>query len=418
MSCVIEPVLGTGVPAARGVRLCVTATADITIQNLCRGRLEYLSAHGFDVTVVCGPTAQAEHIRARGVKLFTADLTRRMSPLRDLRALWQLFRFFQRERFDIIEVSTPKAALVGAVAARLAGRSTGGLVGDFGGDVPRRSGQAVVVHLLRGLAYQGQGFAAARLMRWAQRVPSRLADNVVVVSGSLRARAVADKVVKGERAVVLGAGSSNGVDVERFHPSLRAEREALHGELGIAPHAVVAGFVGRMTQDKGIAELMPAFEAARVRYPNLWLLIVGDYEPRDRPVQEVIDRIEHHPQVVRTGWQEETARYYGAMDFLVLPSRREGFANVLLEAQAAGLAVVATDIEGCRDAVQSGVTGLLVPPGSASALGEAIEQLAGNADQRRRMGEAGREWVVERFEQGKIWALYRQHYLRMLRWAE
>lgn len=380
---------------SRPIKLCVVATADITIQNLCRGRLEYLSAHGYDITVVCGPTKLADQIRARGVKLFTPDLTRSISPFTDLRCLMQLSRFFRREHFDIVEVSTPKAALLGSMAARL----TGG---------------AKVVHLLRGLAYQRQGFLSALLMRWWQRIPSILADSVIAVSPSLRERAISDRVVEGERTVVLGAGSSNGVDTQRFSPRLRERRAERRVQLRIPSDAVVAGFVGRMTADKGIAELIPAFLGARAKYPNLYLLIVGDYEQRDKPAPRFVEALERDPHIIRTGWQADTAAYYGAMDFLVLPSRREGFANVLLEAQAASLPVIATDIEGCRDAIWPRETGLLVPLGSGDALQGAMEKLAGDAELRRRMGEAGREWVVENFEQTHVWAMYDQHYKRLM----
>lgn len=384
-------------PAAppRPIKLCVAATADITIQNLCRGRLEYLTAHGYDVTVICGHTKVADAIRARGVKLFTADLTRAVSPFTDLTALVQLLRFFRRERFDLIEVSTPKAALVGAIAARLAGG-------------------AKLVHLLRGLAYQRQNFLSALVMRWSQRIPSILAHGVISVSQSLRERAINDRIVEGERTVVLGAGSSNGVDTQRFSPLLNQRRAELRKQLGIPLDAVVAGFVGRMTADKGIAELIPAFLAARAKHQNLHLLIVGDYEQRDKPAPRIVAQIEHAPHIARTGWQADTAAYYGAMDFLILPSHREGFANVLLEAQAAGLPVIASDIEGCRDAVRPQQTGLLVALFEPEVLQSAIEKLAGDAGLRQRMGAAGRAWVVENFDQQRVWALYDQHYKQML----
>lgn len=379
----------------RPIKLCVAATADITIQNLCRGRLEYLSAHGYDVTVVCGHTPLADAIRSRGVKLFTADLTRTVSPLSDLQALAQLFKFFRRERFDVIEVSTPKAALVGSMSARLVGGSK-------------------LIHLLRGLAYQRQNFLSALLMRWSQRIPSILAHSVIAISQSLRERAIADRVVEGERTVVLGAGSSNGVDTARFSPPLRENRKALRERLGIPADAVVAGFVGRLTRDKGVEELIPAFTAALAKYPNLHLLIVGDYEHRDRPATHTVEQIDRHAHIHRTGWQTDTATFYGALDFLVLPSHREGFGAVLLEAQAVGLPVIATDIEGCRDALRPGETGLLVPLYSIELLQHAMEKLAADSDLRCRMGDAGRAWVVENFDQQRLWALYDQHYKQLL----
>ena len=382
-------------PAPRPIRLCVMATVDITIQNLCRGRLEYLIARGFEVTVVCAPTPMADEIRRRGVRLFTPPLTRAMTPWTDIKCLWVLWRFFRRERFDIVEVSTPKAALLGVIAARLAR-------------------QPCVVHLLRGLAYQRQRGLGAKILRWSQRIACRRAHHVMSISRSMAEQAYRDGLCASGSMILMGRGSSNGVDLERFSPGLRVRRAELRQGLGIAPDAVVVGFVGRMTADKGLVELMDAFEGVARRHPEAVLLFVGDYEERDRPPSAVMERIDRVPFVRRAGWQADTAPYYGVMDVLALPSYREGFGAGLLEAAAAGVPVIASDIEGCRDAVDGGVTGLLVPAQDARALEAALERLVSDAGLRARMGAAGRAWAEQHFDQQVIWRMYEEHYRRFV----
>lgn len=379
----------------RRIKMCVVATVDITIQNLYQGRLERLIEHGFDITVVCAPTPRADEITKRGVRLVTVPLRRAITPWTDLRCLVRLWRFFRRERFDLIEVSTPKAALLGSIAARCAG-------------APR------VLHLLRGLVYQHQGWLQRRLLRWSQTIPCRLAHHVVGISRSLRDQAAQDGVCPSERMVILGEGSSGGVDLQVFSPRLRDDRAEVRAKWRIPKDAVVIGFVGRMTADKGLVELVDAFLKLKTSRPELCLLFVGDYEERDRPPQRTMDAIATDPQIRPVGWRTDTAPFFGAIDVLTLPSYREGFGNVLLHAAACGLPVVSTDATGCRDAMQDGVTGLRVPVGDTGALTAALGKLVDDAALRDRLGTEGRRWVERCFDQEKVWAMYEGEYRKML----
>ncbi len=332
---------------------------------------------------------------ARGVALHTAPLVRGISPGPDLRAIWNLRRFFLRERFDLVEVSTPKAAMVGALAARMA-------------DVP------CLVHLVRGLLYPTRSGLAGRVMRWSEMVPCRLAHRVISVSPSVREQLDHDGLYDGDRMLVLGQGSSNGVDLERYSPSRRSQASGLKERCGIPPDALVVGFVGRLTAEKGVAELAEAFSALQAELRNTYLLILGDYEHRDLPPQHVVRALACDPRVKILGWQDDTAPYYGIMDVLVLPTYREGFPNAVLEASASGVAVVGTSALGCRDAVVDGETGLLVPPRDADSLAGAMVRLCQDTDLRLRLGKKGRKWAEEHFDRRRIWALYEQEYRRLV----
>jgi lipopolysaccharide/colanic/teichoic acid biosynthesis glycosyltransferase len=231
----------------------------------------------------------------------------------------------------------------------------------------------------------------------------------------LRARAVELGVVGGDKAVVLRKGSG-GVDVRRFSAGRRASVEtgALRARLGIASDAPVVGFVGRFVRDKGIRQLVEAFERLRRERPGLRLLLVGDFEEGDPIEQEARRAIEASGAMVRTGFVADTAPYYALMDVLALPTFREGFPGVPLEAQASGVPVVTTTATGAVDSVVDDETGLLVPVGDSGALAGAIARLLDDPQLRLRMGQAGRERMERDFCPEVIWDAQVQMYRELM----
>ncbi len=372
------------VAARRNIRLCVMATIGKSIQILYAGRLEYMMSQGFEITVVCASSELDDAIRARGVRLKTIPLTRAITPGTDIGALRELYRFLQDERFDLIEVSTPKAALLGSIAAWLA-----------------RCGP--VVHLLQGLVYEASTGVQSALLRASTWVPSHLTNITVSVSDSVRDQVVQDGLCEPQRIRVLGPGTVNGIDMVRFAPEKKSGRSATRASYKIAQDAVVFGFVGRMVRDKGVEELIHAFDGVQKEFPQAVLLIVGVYEERDKPSESTILLISSHPGVRHVGWQSDVVPFMAAMDVFVLPTYREGFPTVLLEAAAMGIPSVTTNATGARDAVIDGSTGLRVPVKDVSALKSAMARLAGDSSLRDSMGQAGREWVCRNFNQKDVW---------------
>jgi glycosyltransferase involved in cell wall biosynthesis len=254
-----------------------------------------------------------------------------------------------------------------------------------------------------------------RLLWWSERVSCRLAHQVLCVSRSVRQIAIEEGLCHPEKIKVLASGSAQGVDAdERFNPSRYGDQEKrdLRLRLSIPEEALVVGFVGRIVRDKGIVELTEAWYRLSQDYPQAHLLLVGDYEPQDPVPKEVRRWLDSDPRVHITGWLADTAPYYAIMHLLVLPSYREGFPNTPLEAAAMELPVVATDIPGCRDAVENGRTALLVPPHDARALEGAIRRYLDDPVLRRQHGCAGRERVLQFFRQEILWqALYEEYVL-------
>ena len=344
-------------------------------------RLRALRKAGFRVLLLSSPGPLLDQTAAReGVERIALPMQRGMAPFADLVALFRLWRLIGRCRPDLVEFSTPKAGLLGSLAAWLRG-------------VPRR------VYMLRGLKLEGTSGFKRRVLLAAERIAARSAHVVLCNSESLREEALALRVADASKLRLLGEGSSNGVDIERFAPGPSQVRK----ELGIPPSAPVIGFSGRLTRDKGLPELLEAFDLILAAEPATRLLLVGWFDAAEDALDpELRERILRHSNIHCTGFVGDTAPYYRAMDLLVLASWREGFPNVVLEAAATGIPVVTTESTGARDSVIPEVTGLLIPPGYPYAIFEAAMKLIRDPERRRRMGRAARAWILEHYAEARV----------------
>ncbi len=358
------------------------------------GRLKTLREAGFRVTLVSSPGDLLDRLAQReGVESFAVPMNRGITPLDDLVSFMRLWRLLRRLKPDISEFSTPKAGLLGNLAARLAG-------------VPRR------VYMLRGLRLETATGLKRRILLTAERISARCAHVVLCNSASLRVKAIALRVAPIGKLQLLGTGSSNGVDIERFCPG----RSDLRERLNLPANAPVLGFVGRLTEDKGLADLIDAFDLILESKPGAYLLLVGWFDASEDALNaQLRARIENHPRIICTGYLENTAPCYRAMDLLVLPTWREGFPNVVLEASATGIPVITTLSTGARDAVVPEVTGLLIPPGYPEAICEAVLKLLRDPERCRLMGAAARSWVIEHFVNEHILGLTCAFYKSLVR---
>ena len=234
---------------------------------------------------------------------------------------------------------------------------------------------------------------------------------------SVRDSAIELGLVARQKAYVIGAGSANGIDTEYFKssPARAAEARALRLHFKIPDSAPVIGFVGRFTRDKGIAELYWAFQQVKESFPDTRLLLVGDFEEGDPVDAAVRQGLETEPGVIFAGMVKDTPRYYAAMDVLALPTYREGFPNVPLEAQAASVPVVTTRVTGAVDSVIDGVTGRLVPAQDADALAAALIELLSRPEKRKKMGKMAAQWVEDRFRRELVWEELVKDYKRILK---
>jgi lipopolysaccharide/colanic/teichoic acid biosynthesis glycosyltransferase/glycosyltransferase involved in cell wall biosynthesis len=378
-------------------RIAYVVTSDLAVKFF-EGQSAFLAANGFEVDAICSPGPRLEAMRREGITPWALPMEREISPARDLLSLWRLWRLFRRIQPDMVVASTPKAGLLGTVAARLAA-------------VPR------VQYFLHGLRLETTTGIKRWILMGAEWIACHAAESVRCVSQSLLARVVALRLAPAARCMVIGNGSADGIAMERYTAGAQAKFEAkqVRRELQIPADALVLGFVGRITRDKGIGELYEAFTRLRPRYSDLRLLLVGDFETGDPVPEELRARIGDDPAVIHTGFVDDVEHFYPAMDVLALSTYREGLPTVLLEAQFAGVPVVTTNATGAVDAIVDGETGLHVPVGDAAALTSALNRLLGDAELRSTMGAAGRIWVEKNFHREDLWRELLAYYRSQLK---
>lgn len=380
-------------------RLVLAVTHPMTARYLLRGQAGFLGQQGFDVCVVASPGADLIDFQdCESASVVATPMRRRIHPLADLQALFRLTRILRRLRPDLVNASTPKAGVLGMLAAWLA-------------RVPVR------VYMLRGLPLETSSGVKRALLLWIERAAAAVAHRVVLVSPSLRNRCLELGITRPDKALVIAHGSSNGVDTERFRPTAerRAAGASLRRRLNIPANAPVIGFVGRFTRDKGVSDLATAFfDHILVGAPEAHLLLVGDFEADDPVAASTRLRLEDDPRVTLTGWVPDTAPYYAAMDLLAIPSYREGFPNAPLEAAASELPTVGYQAVGTVDAVEDGVTGTLVPRGDHQALGSALGAYLADPDLVRRHGLAARQRAEKLFRRQIVWQAWADQYRDLL----
>lgn len=363
------------------------------------GQVGFMKARGFEVHGLSSPgELLAKFSEKEGIGTYAVKMERRITPFRDLAALWKIWKWFLTLGPDIVHAHTPKGGLLGMLGAWLA-------------RVPVR------IYHIRGLTFMTATGWRRRLLMWCEWVSCRLAHEVLCVSASVRQVALDEEICQPEKIAVLLGGSGNGVDAaRRFNPENLAVtvRDEIRAKYGIPRDAKVLGFIGRIVRSKGITELADAWATLRQEFPEVHLFLVGPLEPQDPIPPHVYEALRRDDRVHLIGEEWNTPPLYAAMDLLVLPTYREGFPNVLLEAGAMQLPVVATRIPGCADAVEDEVTGLLVEPYDAPGLVRAISRYLHSPGLRRRHGQAARERILAKYRQETIWQAVYLEYLRLL----
>lgn len=393
----------TATRAQAGVRQQIARVVHVTTVPMSltflRGQVSYMQQRGLEVIAISSPGAELEQFGTeQQIKVVAVEMPRAITPLRDLKALLELRATFRRLKPDIVHAHTPKGGLLGTLGAALAG-------------VPTR------VYHMRGLPMTSQRGLQRHLLRWAERLTCALAHRVLCVSHSLRRIAVAEGLCPESKITTLAAGSGNGVDAQhRFNPAYlpATARDDVRDRYGIPHDAVVIGFIGRLVRDKGVLELLEAFDSITRELPHVHLLMVGMVEQRDALPPNVLNRIANTPCVHWRGADWDTPPIYAAMDIVALPTYREGLPNVPLEAAAMQLPTVATRIPGCTDVIVDGETGTLVPPRDTAALAAALRRYVTNAELRARHGSAARKRVVSAFAQEVIWQALLDEYLALM----
>lgn len=362
--------------SSRPIRLACVTTVPITQHCFLDGQTNYLKSRGIEIHSIASPGEHLDLVAERdGVPVYPVHISRSITPISDLVSIANLVRTLKAIQPDIVNVSTPKAALLGAIAARIA-------------RVPH------TVFLVRGLVTEYARGPSRWLYRNAERLSAALSDTVVCVSPSLLEFARRESIISREKGQVVASGMSNGINASKFRRAADVGRQ----------DSPVVGFVGRLAVDKGIEDLALAWPTIKSAHPDARLLLVGPWESEDAVSPQARKTIEEDPSVTCVGYVDDVVPYYEQMTVFVYPTHgSEGFPNAPMEAAASGLPVVATETVGCVDAVVEGRTGMLVPPRAPDRLAEAVISYLNAPDLRIEHGERGRQRVADEFRQELIW---------------
>lgn len=375
-------------------KLIRITTVPISLEKLLEGQMAYMSQF-YDVTAV---SSEAENLKKlgtkEGVSTFHIPLTRRITPFADIRAVFKLYRFLKKEKPQIVHSHTPKAGIVGMMAAAMA-------------RVPVR------LHTVAGLPLMEARGVKRRILNQVEKLTYRYATMVYPNSRGLKEIILKEKFCDAKKLKVLGEGSSNGIDTSFFSRTHFSEEkiQEKREELGIPPSELTYIFVGRLVKDKGIEELVAAFTLLERENNHCTLLLVGPYEDDLDPLSdETKSEIENNPKIITTGYQQDIRIFLALSNILVFPSYREGFPNVVMQAGAMDLPAIVSNINGCNEIIKEGRNGLLVPPKNSKLLYEKMELLAQDSSLRERMRSRAREEIVSRYERNKMWKIILEEY--------
>ena len=362
-------------------RLLHVTTTDISLELLLGPQLRAFRDAGYEVHTASADGPYVAGLVADGIAHHPLrHATRAFAPGHDLGAVRELFALFRRLRPDIAHTHNPKPGVYGRLAAGAAG-------------VP------LVVNTQHGLYAQPGDRPLRRWPVYALERAAAACSDVELVQNPEDLETLARLGVPRAKLRLLG----NGVDLERFRPQPDFVRKAVRAELGLDDDRVVVGAVGRLVWEKGYAELFAAARRLLSRRSDLVVVVAGPFDAdKGDPLTPADVAAAESAGVRFLGHRDDPERLYAAFDVYVLASHREGFPRSAMEAAASGLPMVATDIRGCREVVEDGRTGLLVPVRNPGALEAAIDRLADDAELRRRMGEAAAAKARDEFDQQNV----------------
>lgn len=344
-----------------------------------RGQINYLGDQGYHTLVICSPGKEVDEFKRREkthVKII--KMKRDISLFSDFISLINLIVFFMKYRPHIVNAGTPKAGLLVTLAAWLT-------------RVPIR------VYTIHGLRLETTQGLKRKILMFTEKIACYCSTKIIAVSPSLRNRVIQLGISTEDKICILGSGSGNGINFSDIDTNFEIKEERISEE------DIVLGYVGRITKDKGVEDLLECFLNLTNNYKNIKLLILGDFEKEDAISNKSRTIIETHPNIIYKGFQNNPYPYYKLMDIFVFPTYREGFGNVSIEAAFMGLPVITTNATGAIDTVIDGKTGLIYEVGNVKQLEEKIEFLIRNPEIRKKMGIEGKKRVIKEFSSERIW---------------
>lgn len=377
------------------MKIIRATTVPGSLNNFCRGLLSELQEReGYEVVALSSPGEALDEIREREkVRTIAVAMQRHISPVNDLRSLWKLIRVFRKEKPDMVHSMTPKAGLLCMLAAWVC-------------RVPVR------IHTFTGLVFPTSTGLKRKILMATDWLTCACATHVIPEGEGVKNDLITNRITR-KPLRVLGYGNVRGIDLNRFDPE---NPEVIKAADEIRNQNVLTFiFIGRLVGDKGIPELVNAFSRLNKELPDTRLLLVGREEPQLDPLDSnTLKELSDNPAIEAIGQKSDIRPWLLASDIFILPSHREGFPNVVIEAGAMGLPSIVTDINGSREIIHDGENGLIVPVKNANALYEAMKHLAETPEKIKAMAANARPMIASRFEQSFVRQCLKDYYKEIL----
>ncbi len=377
----------------RKKKICFVATFEMPVRTFLLEHLRHL-CRDYDVTVIAN-VKDPDFLKESGVtvRVIPLPIERKVSLLKDLKALFLLFLVFRKERFHIVHSIMPKSGLLSMLAA-------------FCGHV------GVRIHTFTGQVWATRKGWRRAFLKELDKLAAACATHILADGPPQRDDVVREGVVGASKVQVIANGSIAGVDTGRFSPDPE-RRRTLRSRLGIGESDTVFLYLGRLNRDKGLVDLARAFSHVSETCQGVHLLIVG---PDEEGMTEVVKEVSgaSSSMIHFEGYTDNPEHYMAAADVFCLPSYREGFGVVIIEAAAAGIPAIGSRIYGITDAIENGVTGLFFEPGDSKALSLLMVRMVREGEQRRVMGEKARDRATRLFRRELVVSGLEQYYRQVL----
>ena len=373
------------------------STVPISLNLLLKGQLRYLNDF-YDITAISGPGLDLDEVKIReGVNTHPIRINRNIHLINDIISLIKLYFLFKKEKPQIVHSITPKAGLLSMAAAYLA-------------RVPIR------IHTFTGLIFPTRSGVMQKLLIVMDKILCRCATNIYPEGEGVKKDLINYKITN-KPLKVLANGNINGIDINFFDSNLFSliDNSKLKLKLDIQSNDFVFLFVGRIVGDKGINELVAAFEKLTSENKNIKLLLVGPFEEELDPLQEKTTLIiKHNEQIISVGYQKDVRPYFAIANVLVFPSYREGFPNVVMQAGAMELPSIVTNINGCNEIIANGENGIIIPVKNTSALKKEMQRLFEDTSLFLKLKYNSRPYIIDRYLQELVWRAILDEYKKLL----
>ena len=370
------------------IKLIRITTVPMALRYLLPGQMHFMANNGFDVVMISADGKElAEVIAKEQCRHIIVPMTRKITPLQDLKCLLRLIKIFRKEKPDIVHTHTPKAGLLGMMAAKFCGVK-------------------VRIHTVAGLPLMVEKGFKHQLLKFIEKLTYASANHIWPNSNSLMQFIIKNKLCKTAKLSIIAKGSTNGIQLNRFNKeNLQPEIiDEIKTQINYSANNIYLLCIGRLVVDKGIAELVHVFTRLQKANDNLVLILVGEYETTLDPLpSETLHEIEINPSIIHINWTTQVEYYMKLADLFVFPSHREGFPNVLLQAGAMGLPVICSHITGNIDIVTNNETGLIFDSGNEQQMLKLLQYALLHPQHMQNMAKKLQQEIKENYPRENIW---------------